>query len=230
MIKVVAIDDEPLALDLIESYCKRIETIDLINCFTKTNLALVYLQQHEVDVLLLDINMPAISGLDFYKQLQHKPLLIFTTSYSEYALESYDIGAIDYLLKPFDFERFQKAIQRAVDGSKAKETIINKNESFIMLKADYTMVKVMLNEIIFIEGLDNYLKIHLHGKPDVVVRMTMKALLDKLSAKYFIRVHRSYIVAIQFIQSIKQKIITVGEEEIPISKNYEDDVKRILKL
>jgi DNA-binding LytR/AlgR family response regulator len=231
MIKVVTIDDEPLALTLIETYCKRIDAIELVHCFTKTNLALNYLQQNNVDVLLLDINMPAISGIDFYKQLQHKPILIFTTSYSEYALESYDVGAIDYLLKPFTFERFQKAISRATENHHLlQQSTANKQENFIMLKTDYTMLKVVLADILFVEGLDNYLKIHLQNKPAIVVRITIKSLLVKLSSKDFIRVHRSYIVAVNHIKSIKQKIITIGEEEIPIGKNYEEGLKLLLNL
>lgn len=230
MIKIVAIDDEPLALELIETYCKQINAVQLVHCFTKTNLALNYLQQNNIDLVLLDINMPAISGLDFYKQLQPKPLLIFTTSYSEYALESYDLGAIDYLLKPFSFERFGKAIQRAIDNYSLQQSLIAQPENFIMLKADYTMIKVMLDEILFAEGLDNYLKIHLQNKPAIVVRMTMKMFADKLPSKDFVRVHRSYLIAVKHVLSIRQKIITIAGEEIPVGKNYEDGLRLLLKL
>lgn len=230
MINVVAIDDEPLALELIETYCKRIDAIKSFTSFTKTDLAFAHLSNNAVDILLLDINMPAISGLEFYKQLQViKPKLIFTTSYSEYALDGFDVGAIDYLLKPFNFERFNKAIQRVIDNPSLQKTK-QVQDDFILLKSDYTIIKVVLSEILFIEGLDNYLKIYFQNKPAVVVRMTLKNLLEILPVSDFVRVHRSYIIGKNHIQSIKPKIIFIGEEGIPISKNYEEDVKKFFKL
>lgn len=229
MIRVIAVDDESLALDIIEMYCKSVEFLSYDRGFTRTSDALQYLESNQVDLLLLDINMPSISGIDFFRSLQHKPMLIFTTSYSEYALESYDLGAVDYLLKPFTLERFEKAVQRvnevytlmrhASDAEKAK---------FLMLKAEYGVIKVALANILFIEGLDNYLKIHLEGQSPVVIRMTMKSLMEKLNEKEFLRVHRSYIIAVNRVESIKQKIITIGGEEIPAGKNYEESLKALL--
>lgn len=226
MIKAIAVDDEPLALELIETYCKGFDFIQLEKGFSRTAAALLYLDKNPVDLLFLDINMPAISGVDFYKSLQHKPMLIFTTSYSEYALESYDLNAIDYLLKPFTLSRFEKAVSKANEMYKlVHHATVSDQSKYLMLKADYGVVKVVLADILFIEGLDNYLKIHLQNLSPVVVRFTLKALMEKLNDKEFMRVHRSYIVPLSRIESIKQKIISIAGEEIPIGKNYEYDIK-----
>ena len=229
MIKVVAVDDEPLSLELIEDFCNRLDFLQFEKAFLKTGMALQYFEKNTVDLLFLDINMPAMSGIEFYKALPYKPMLIFTTSYSEYALESYEFDAVDYLLKPFSLQRFEKAAIKARDRyNLLHKSIVPEQLKYLMLKADYGVIKVMLPEIEFIEGLDNYLKIHLHKKPPVVVRMTMRALLDKLPPNEFVRVHRSYIVSVARIESIRQKIIQIGSEEIPVGKNYEDELKQLL--
>jgi DNA-binding LytR/AlgR family response regulator len=226
MIKAIAVDDEPLALEIIETFCKNFDFIQFENGFTKTSAALLYLDKNPVGLLFLDINMPAVSGIDFYKSLQHKPMLIFTTSYSEYALESYELDAVDYLLKPFTLSRFEKAVSKAYEMyNLVHNATVAEQSKYLMLKIDYGVMKVMLNEILFIEGLDNYLKIHLQNQSPVVVRLTLKALMEKLNEKEFIRVHRSYIVPISRIESVKQKIISIAGEEIPVGKNYEDDLK-----
>jgi len=226
MMKAIAIDDEPLALELIETYCERCDFIQLEKEFSSTGAALQYLERNSVDLLFLDINMPAVSGIDFYKSLAFKPMLIFTTSYSEYAIESYELNAIDYLLKPFSASRFEKAARKAFDAyNLVHNATVAEQSKYVMLKVDYGVIKVVLNDILFIEGLDNYLKIQFQNQSPVVVRMTLKALMEKLNEKEFIRVHRSYIVPINRIESVKQKMITVSGEEIPIGKNYEDNLK-----
>ena len=228
MIRVIAVDDEPLALELIESYCKNVDFLRYHQGFTGTTDALQFMKKNPVDLLFLDINMPSMSGIDFFRSLEHKPLLIFTTSYSEYALKSYELGAVDYLLKPFTFERFKMAAIRANDTHNLIfNAQVGEKQKFLMLKADSELVKVMLSDILFIEGLDNYLKIHLKGQPAIVIRLTMKTLMEMLNEKEFLRVHRSYIVSISHIESIRQKIITIAGEEIPVGKNYEDSLKTI---
>ena len=229
MIKVIAVDDEPLALDIIETYCKNFDFLQFEKGFTKTGAALQYLEKNHADLLFLDINMPAMSGVDFYKSLRYKPMLIFNTSYSEYALESYDLNAIDYLLKPFTVSRFEKAVVKANEMyNLVHHATVAEQSKYLMLKVDYGVVKVVLADILFIEGLDNYLKIHLHNQSPVVVRLTMKSLMEKLNEKEFIRVHRSYIVPVSKIESFRQKIIIIAGEEIPVGKNYEDDLKAVL--
>jgi DNA-binding LytR/AlgR family response regulator len=230
MIKVIAVDDEPLMLDLIETYSSRIQFLQFEKGFVSTAEALQYLAKNPVDLLFLDINMPAMSGLDFYRALQQKPMLIFSTSYSEYALESYNLDAIDYLLKPFSFSRFEKAVGKANEKYNMINMGIVKPEArYLMLKADYGLTKVVLPNILFIEGLDNYLKIHLQNQSPIVVRMTLKAMMEKLDTKEFIRVHRSYIVPLARIESVRNKIISVAGQEIPVGRNYEVVLDSILK-
>jgi len=229
MIKAIAVDDEPLALDIIETFCSQFDFIQFEKGFTKTGTAFKYLEKNDVDLLFLDINMPAISGIDFYRSLQYKPLLIFTTSYSEYALESYELNAVDYLLKPFTIGRFDKAVNKAYERyNLVHNATVTEQQKYLMLKADYGVVKVILPDILFVEGLDNYLKIHFQNQTQMVVRLTMKALMEKLPSREFIRVHRSYIVPINRVESYRQKIVTIGGEEIPVSRNYEMDLKNAL--
>ncbi len=230
MIKAIAVDDEPLALALIETYCSNFNFLQYEKGFTKAGVALQYLEKNPADLLFLDINMPAMSGIEFYKSLQHKPMLIFTTSYSEYALESYDLGTIDYLLKPFTLSRFEKAVQKANEiYNLVNKATVHKKAKFLMLKADYGVVKVILADILFIEGLDNYLKIHLYNQQPVVVRMTMKSLQENLPENEFIRIHRSYIIPFNRIDAVRNKIISIAGEEIPIGKSYEDEFLALFK-
>jgi two-component system LytT family response regulator len=224
--KAIALDDERPALDVIEAFCHRIDFVDLVKTFTRTGEARLYLETNPVDLIFLDINMPKESGLAFFKSINQQTLVVFTTANSEYALESYDVEAVDYLLKPYTFDRFSKAMQRA----HARWRVLQQTDSLeetepkqLFFRADYGLVKVTVSEIIFIEGLDNYLKIHLLDSPPLVLRLTMKAMLDKLPATKFIRVHRSFIVAVDKIQSIRGRMILIGEEEIPIGSSYEKD-------
>jgi DNA-binding LytR/AlgR family response regulator len=226
MIKTIAIDDEPLALELIRSFCKKFTFIQYELGFTNTAVALEYLGKNPVDLLFLDVNMPAISGLEFYKTLTNKPMLIFTTSYSEYAVDSYELNAIDYLLKPFSFARFEKAIFRVKEKyNLVHHAVVNETEKFLMLKMDYSMVKVILSKILFIEALDNYLKIHLDGQAPVIVRMTLKSLMEKLNETEFVRVHRSYIVSLKRIEFMRNKAVLIAGELIPVGQNYEEALK-----
>jgi DNA-binding LytR/AlgR family response regulator len=221
MIKAIAIDDEPLALKIIERFCAQSAFIDLQKTFTQTSEAIQYLKTNLVDLLLLDVNMPACSGIDFYKQLVNNPMVIFTTAYSEYAVEGFNLQAIDYLLKPFSYDRFAQAIEKANEAhlySKMKES---SEELFISVRADYSLIKIYLSDILFIEGLDNYLKIHLEHQKPIVARMAMKTILDKLPDTTFIRVHRSFIVPFCKVKSVRNKMISIGTHEIPIGSSYE---------
>ena len=229
MIKAIAVDDEPPALELIQTFCRRYDFLQYERGFSNTAAAYQYLDKNEIDLLFLDINMPAVSGMEFYKSLRHKPMLILVTSYTEHALEGYELDAIDYILKPFTAVRFERAVLKAAAMYKlVHQATVAGQSQYLMLKVDYGIVKVVLTDILFIEGLDNYLKIHVQNGQPIVVRLTMKALMEKLHQKEFIRVHRSYIVPVNRIEAIKQKIITVAGEEIPVGKNYGDNVKTVL--
>ena len=222
MIQCIAIDDEPLALELISTYCAEIDFIQLQKTFTKTSDALKYIKSNPVDLLFLDIQMPDISGIDFYKNLEEKTMVIFTTAYSEYAVEGFNLNAVDYLLKPYELERFRKAVNKAKEfyDYAAKET----NETnYIFVRADYSLIKIDCNDILYIESIDDYLRIHLSGKKPVMTLSTLKSIEDKLPSSNFIRVHRSYIVALNKIESVRGKNIQLPLAEIPISNKYEAD-------
>jgi DNA-binding LytR/AlgR family response regulator len=218
MIKAIAIDDEPPALEILENYCRRTEKVELMKVFTSTSRALEYLEQFPADLIFLDINMPAISGLEFAKRIPQQSMVIFTTSYTEYAVESYSLNAVDYLLKPYTFARFQQAIEKAEAVQRFQQ---NERQQYLILRVDYSLIRIALPDILFIEGLDNYLKVHVRNQSPIVVRMTMKALQEKLPENEFVRVHRSYIVAIGKISSIRNKMIFIGEEEIPLGTSHE---------
>ena len=227
MIKAIALDDERPALDVIEAFCSRLEPIISLKTFTRTGEARLYMEANPVDLIFLDINMPRESGLEFAKKIDQQTTVIFTTAYSEFAVESYEVQAVDYLLKPFTFERFKVAVQRGQQRLQAlRQTAGNAADAepaHVFFRVDYGLVKVVLGDILFIEGLDNYLKIHVRNSKPLVVRLTMKAVLDKLPQTNFLRVHRSYIVALDKIQTVRSKIIAIGEEEIPIGNSYEND-------
>ena len=218
MIKAIAVDDEPPALEILENYCRRTEKVELMKVFTSTSRALEYLEQFSADLIFLDINMPSISGLEFAKRIPQQSMVIFTTSYTEYAVESYSLNAVDYLLKPYTFARFQQAIEKAEAVQRFQQ---NERQQYLILRVDYSLIRIALPDILFIEGLDNYLKVHVRNQSPIVVRMTMKALQEKLPDNEFVRVHRSYIVAIGKISSIRNKMIFIGEEEIPLGTSHE---------
>lgn len=219
MLKAIALDDEPLALEILQSFCSQIETVELEKTFTKSDDAFKHLKKYPVDLLFLDINMPSISGIDFYKKLPHKTMVIFTTAYSEYAVEGFTLSATDYLLKPFTFSRFQQAVEKAHLQWKIKNQ--NTEQQYLFIRADYSLIKILFSDILFIEGLDDYLKIHIQNQKTIVARMTLKAILEKLPQNDFIRVHRSFIISISKIEKIRNKIIYINQEEIPISNSYE---------
>lgn len=219
MIKAIALDDEPLALEILQNLCSDIEYVDLQKTFTKSEEAFKYLRKYPVDLLFLDIDMPSISGLDFYKKLPHKTMVIFTTAYSEYAVEGFTLNATDYLLKPISFSRFQQAVEKAFQQWKTQNQ--NSEQQYLFIRADYSLMKILFSDILYIEGLDDYLKIHIQNQKTVVTRMTLKVILQKLPANEFIRVHRSFIIPISKIEKIRNKIIHIEQAEIPISSSYE---------
>lgn len=221
IIKAIALDDEPPALQIISSFCQLTDTIELVKTFTRADEAAHYLSNFPVDLLFLDINMPSISGIDFKKSIDPKVMVIFTTAYSEFALEGFNLNAVDYLLKPFTPERFLQATTKATAFYRFLHQNALATTGHINIRVDYALMKVMLEDILLIEGLDDYLKIHLKDQKPLVTRMTMKAIMDKLPPLQFIRVHRSYIIPLSKIESVRNKIIYLNGEEIPIGSSYE---------
>lgn len=228
MLTCIAIDDEPLALELVRKYIGKIYFLDLKGVFTDPFEARQVLETTKIDILFLDIQMPDINGIEFSRSLADKNIaVIFTTAFSEYAVEGFNVDAIDYLLKPIEYDRFLKSVY------KAKEYVeyLNHQElhdGYLFVKSDYQMVKIILKDILYIEGLDDYIKIYLPNK-SVLTLMTLKTIMQKLPANEFIRVHRSYIVPISKIDHISRSKIKIIEREIPIGVSYSDNFFSVME-
>lgn len=233
MIKAIAIDDEPPALKIIETFCSQNENIQLEKTFSKPNDALKYINNYPVDLIFLDIQMPSVSGIDFYKSLDTEAMVIFTTAYGEYAVEGFNLNAIDFLLKPFTQERFNQAVAKATEYHNHLTNDDKSRQPFLFIRADYSLIKININDIIYLEGLNDYVKFHLENQKPIIARMTLKMLIDRLPSSEFIRAHRSYIVPIKKISYIRNRIIHIQENdkliEIPIGKSYEDEVLSVCK-
>ena len=228
MITAIAIDDEPPALKVIESFCGQIDTIDLQKTFTQPNEALKFLHKFPVDLLFLDVQMPSLSGIELYKMLKQETMVIFTTAHSKFAVEGFNLNAVDYLLKPFTFERFQQAVNKATDFYNYTRQSDKTQEQYLFIRADYKLMKVKISDILYIEGLNDYIKIHITNQKTIVTRMTMKTIQEKLPSKEFIRVHRSFIVPFSKIDSLKSKSIFIAGKEIPIGGIYEENILKLL--
>jgi DNA-binding LytR/AlgR family response regulator len=233
MINTIIVDDEPLALDVLETYIEKIPELHLVARCSNAFEAGDALRQQEVDLMFLDIQMPQLTGTDLIKTLVDPPLVVFTTAYSSYALEGFELNAVDYLLKPISLERFMKACNKAVElielkrRDEAHEVQIGDADNFIFVKADKKFVKVNFSEVIYIEGLKDYVIIKT-DKGRVITLQTMKSLEDKLPSRLFRRVHRSYIVNIDKVEAILGNMVEVMEKgqprHLPIGKNYRDDL------
>jgi len=223
-INCLIVDDEPLALDILEGFIETHPLLQLVGRCDNAFEAKEFLKHKEVDLLFLDINMPEISGIDLLKSLENPPMAIFTTAFQKYAIDGFDLNIVDYLLKPFSYERFHKAVAKVqvlMNSQILQEEKPETDDSYIFIKADQKLIKVLYSEILFIEALADYVKIHLAEKR-IVTLQTMKNMEEKLPKERFSRVHRSYIVNIEKIQTIKGNDINVNEINIPIGKNYRD--------
>lgn len=230
MIKAVAIDDESIALKVIENFCKDIDFISLEKTFSDAKEGLKYLNKFPVDLLFLDIDMPYINGIDLYKQLKQDTMVIFITSRADYAVEGFNLMAVDYLLKPFSYDRFLQATKRANDLLSFNTQSDKADDSkFLFIRADFSLIKIAIADIIYVEALDDYLKIYIQDQKTLVARMTMKTILEKLPANKFIRVHRSFIVAVDRIQALRAKTVLVDRLEIPMGGSYIEEVNKVFK-
>jgi two-component system, LytTR family, response regulator len=221
MIRCVAIDDEPLALNVIRQYTSDIPSLDLLGTYTDAIIAREYLKTHHVDLLFLDIQMPDINGIRLFESLSVKPIVIFTTAFSEFAVKGFDLAAIDYLVKPFSFDRFLLAIERVIKKLEPPIQPADHKEEFIVVKSEHHLVNIPCQEIGYIEGLDDYVKIHLRNDSRPVLSLiTLKGILEKLPRDRFLRVHRSYIVPVHLIRSIHNRQVSLGFIDIPIGDTY----------
>ena len=227
MINCIAVDDEPLALALLKEYISRVSYLQLAAVFTDAVEARDFLEKEKIDLIFLDIQMPDINGIQFYHSMPQKPMVIFTTAYSEYAVEGFNVNAIDYLLKPFEYDRFVKAVYKAKEYY---DFTINQEIqlSSIFVKADYQLVKVNLKEVLFIEGLDDYIRIHLADNKSILTLMSLKAITEKLPAHEFIRIHRSFIAALGKIEKVNSRKVEIAGKEIPVGISYAGEFFRAM--
>ena len=224
MITCIAIDDEPMALEVIERYCEDSDLVVLKATFREPSKAITWLSLEKVDLIFLDINMPDMSGMQLVQSLSPRPMIIFTTAYSHYAVESYNLNAVDYLLKPIIYERFQTAINKAVKASSP-----NNGEAIVYLKSGPQTYPVKLGDILYLEKDGNYMTVHLKDKR-ILIRENMSGVFDLVPASDFIRVHKSYVVAIKRVTMIGTHQLTVGGELIPIGSSYRESVQARLGL
>lgn len=230
MISAIAIDDEPLALEILENFCAQNTLVKLEKTFTQTSEARKYLDSFPVDLIFLDINMPVVSGIGFYKDLKTETMVIFTTAHPQYAVEGFELSAVDYLLKPYSIERFNTAVQKAAEYVNFLQHKQPAEQKHFFIRSEYNLVKVQTSTILYIEGLADYLKIHLDTGKTLITRLTMKGILEKLSPGEFIRIHRSFIVPLHRIESVRNKnVCLAGNKEIPIGQRYEEEFFKAFK-
>lgn len=230
MLRCLAIDDEPLALELLEDNINQVPYLKRVASCNNPIEAMKVLQHEEIDLIFLDIQMPGLTGLQFIKTITSKPMFILITAYEKYALQGYELDVVDYLVKPVSLDRFIKACNKAWElfQLKTKKQADKETLPYFFINADYSLVKVIFTDIMWIEGLKDYLKIHLKSssKP-LVARMTMKAIEEQLPASIFLRVQKSFIVSKDYITSIRKNSIYINDVEIPVGDNYKDTIAEL---
>jgi two-component system, LytTR family, response regulator LytT len=232
MITVIAIDDEPLALHLVSGYIEKTPGLKLAGKFDNPLDASEFLNNNPVDIIFVDIQMPDLSGIEFTKLLGKGPKVIFTTAYEKYALEGYKLEVVDYLLKPFSYEEFLAAVQKTIKLIKLEQNALQKveaNDEFLFLKSDYKIKRINFNDILYIEGLKDYVKVYVQNVPKPVLSIsTLKLIESKLPVDKFMRVHRSFIVNLARIDTIERSRIVFGRTYIPISDQYKGKFQEFL--
>jgi two-component system, LytTR family, response regulator LytT len=231
-IKCVAIDDEPLALKVLEDYINKTPFLELVGKFTNSVKAFNYLNENDMDLLFIDIQMPDLSGLDIVSKLKQKPVLIFTTAFSEYAMEGFKADAIDYLLKPIDYPDFLKAVNKAKDwiyAMRGQNINIKSTKDFLFIKSEHKIIRINFNEIKYIQGMSEYVRIYLTSSKPIMSLLSLKNLEAQLPEDMFMRVHKSYIVNLQKISIIKRNEIVYDDGiTIPISQQYKSKFQEYL--
>jgi DNA-binding LytR/AlgR family response regulator len=233
MIRCIAVDDEPLALELLEDNISKVPFLQLMAACDSVTDAMKVMEKETIDLIFLDIQMPGLTGLQFIESMTEKPMIILITAYKQYALESYNLDVTDYLVKPVSLDRFIKACNKAKQLFELKSSQKNNGSSkdipdYIFVNADYSLVKINFSDIIYIEGLKDYIKIHLKSaQHPVVTRMPMKTIEEQLPPSQFMRIHKSYIVSVAYITAIRKSSVFVGSLELPLSDTYRDAVSAI---
>jgi len=232
MLRCIAIDDEPLALELLEDNIHKVPYLQLVATCNNAMEAIKVLQEQTVDLIFLDIQMPGLTGLQFIQSLNERPMIILITAYEKFALEGFNHDVVDYLVKPVSLDRFVKACNKAWKlyqlKTKSKEPKAGKSPDYIFVNADYSLLKVVIDDIMWVEGLKDYIKIHIRNssKP-VITRMTMKSVEELLPDERFIRIHKSYIAAMSFITAIRRTTVMIGTLELPVSDTYQEKLMKL---
>jgi len=224
MINAIAIDDEPLALQLVAGYIEKTPGLNLLGKFDNPLDAVDFMANEPIDLIFVDIQMPDLTGIEFARVIPKGPKVIFTTAYEKYALEGFRLEVVDYLLKPFSYEEFFKAVQKALRLIRLEQTTMNQveaNNEFLFLKSEYKIRRINFNDILYIEGLKDYVKVYTKNDPKPILSLTsLKLLESKLPVVTFMRVHRSFIVNLEKIETIERSRIIFGKVYIPVSDQY----------
>lgn len=223
-IKALIVDDEPLAQNVIEQYAKKIPNLKIVDKCNDAICAHKALQEHSIDLMFLDINMPKLSGISFAKNLKNPPLIVFTTAYSDYALEGFELDALDYLKKPFSFERFCKAFFKAEELIQLKqaqqpEQSAEGKQEFFFIKANKKTYNVKFSDILYVEGLGDYIQLHLSGQK-IVTNLSMKKMLEMLPEKQFYRIHKSFIISLDKMELVEGNSVIVNKKRLPVGNSY----------
>jgi DNA-binding LytR/AlgR family response regulator len=229
-IRCIIVDDEPLAIEILESYVAKVEQLQLVSTFRNAVSAFTFLQQHSVDLIFLDIQMPKLSGIDFLKTLKNAPKVIFTTAFRDYALQGFELEIVDYLLKPIPFDRFLKAVakvlhQPAPTITASKPDVVPDN--YVYFKVDKKMIKTKMADVLYIESIKDYVKVKTPER-EIVTQQKISYLEESLPREQFLRIHRSFIVNLEKIDAYSATDVEIGKHSIPIGRNYKNDVMKIL--
>ncbi len=232
MIRTLAIDDEPLALQLVTGYIKDTSFLTFLGGFESPILALEFLEHHPVDLIFMDIHMPDLIGTDFVRNMPAGPKIVFATAYEKFALEGYKLDVVDYLVKPFGYDEFLIAAQKAkrlIDMESLRNNRIDSNDRFLFLNSEYKVIRINFDDILYIEGLKDYVKVFLKNQPKPILTInSLKMMESKLPASRFMRVHRSFIVNLDRVETIERNRIVFGRVYIPVSEQYKEKFSRFI--
>jgi DNA-binding LytR/AlgR family response regulator len=232
-INCLAIDDEPSAINVLEKYIGSVDQLMLTGTCNNAFKAMDYLHKQHIDLLFLDINMPKLSGISFIKTLAHPPKVIFTTAFKEYAVDAFELNAVDYLLKPFSFERFIQAVNKIIvieDSGNTENKDIKISPGFLYFRSARQMVKVLLDDIVFVESLKDYVRINLLTASPLIVKQPISTLQEMLPKHLFVRIHRSFIISLMHLSAFTRHVVKVGDCELPIGRMYSHQFQQALRL
>ena len=233
MINCIAIDDEPLALNLLADNISKIPYLNLVATCDDAFAAAKSIEEHQVDLLFIDIQMPGLTGLQFIESMNKKPMVIIVTAYKQFALDGYHLDVVDYLIKPVPLERFMKACNKAKELFELRNNKTDQGNvphNYMFVNVGYSLLKIMFDDVVFIEGLKDYVQIHLKSTPKpVLVRMNIKTIEDQLPPSLFVRIHKSYIVAVQSITALRKNSLFIGDKEFPVGETYRDIIDKLIK-